>query len=306
MESNRRNWKRVLKKHAPLLLPAACDALTAKMIEQAGFPAYQIGGFALDGMRFGFPDMDVNRLGEKSEAVRNIVHACSLPVLVDCDDGYGDAKNVTHTVHVYDEIGVAAIFIEDQKSPKRCGHMSGKEVVPAKTMVKKIEAAVEARRDKNQLFVLARTDAIEPEGLDSALRRAEQYLKAGADGVYFDGIRNRQELATIGREFKGVPLALSVLEGGGKTPSLPPRELHALGFSMILYPTSILFRVTRTMQSALEALKSGRRMREDEGVTLFEFEKIVDIAYWKSVEQQALPMSERLHQAVNRIFKRVA
>src|SRR5947199_5906599 len=118
MEHRQSNWKRLLKTHAPLLLPAACDALGAKLIEQAGFPAYQIGGFALDGARFGFPDMDVNRLGEKSDTVANIVHATSLPVLVDCDDGYGDEKNVTRTVHAYDALGVAAIFIEDQKSPE--------------------------------------------------------------------------------------------------------------------------------------------------------------------------------------------
>jgi 2-methylisocitrate lyase-like PEP mutase family enzyme len=146
MEHRQRNWKRLLKHHAPLQLPAACDALTAKLVEQAGFPAYQIGGFALDGARFGYPDMDVSRLGEKSEAVREIVRACDLPVLVDGDDGCGDMKNVTHTIHIYDEIGASAIFIEDQKAPKRCGHMAGKEVVAAGEMVTKICAAVAARR----------------------------------------------------------------------------------------------------------------------------------------------------------------
>ncbi|HEV7552680.1 MAG TPA: isocitrate lyase/phosphoenolpyruvate mutase family protein, partial [Candidatus Angelobacter sp.] len=110
MEHHRRNWKRLLKKHKPMQLVAACDALTAKLIEQAGFPAYQVGGFALDGMRFGFPDMDVSRLGEKSGAVRDIIHACNLPVLVDCDDGYGDEKNVVHTIHIYDDLGASAIF----------------------------------------------------------------------------------------------------------------------------------------------------------------------------------------------------
>ena len=144
MEHRQRNWKRLLKTHAPLLLPAACDALGAKLIQQAGFPAYQIGGFALDGARFGFPDMDVTRLGEKSAVVRDIVHACDLPVLVDCDDGYGDEKNVVHTIHTYDDLGVSAVFIEDQKAPKKCGHMGGKHVVPAKEMVNKLRAAMAA------------------------------------------------------------------------------------------------------------------------------------------------------------------
>ena len=306
MRIRQQNWKRLLKKHAPLQLPSACDALTAKLIEDAGFPAYQIGGFALDGVRMAFPDMDVTRLGEKSVAVRDILHASALPVLVDCDDGYGDAKNVTHTVHTYDEIGASAIFIEDQKSPKKCGHMSGKEVIAAKDFVPKIKAAVEARNNKDLLFLLARTDALEPEGLDEVLRRGESYLKAGADGFYVDGIRKIREMEIIGREFKGVPLATSIMEGGGKTPWLPPAHMLELGFSMILYPTTLLFRVTATTQRALRDLKAGRPMPKQEGVTLFDFEKIVDIAYWKSVEQQVLPLGERVHQVINKIFKRVA
>src|SRR5260221_7154080 len=173
MEHRQRIWKRLLKQHAPLLLPAACDALTAKLIEQAGFPAYQIGGFALDGMRFGFPDMDVTRLGEKSAAVRDIVHACSLPVLVDCDDGYGDEKNVVHTIHTYDDLGVAAIFMEDQKSPKKCGRMGGKEVVEPQVMVNKLRAAQSARRSAEKLFILARTDGLAGSGLKDGINRAE-------------------------------------------------------------------------------------------------------------------------------------
>ena len=306
MNSRQRNWKRLLKKHAPLLLPAACDALTAKLIEDAGFIAYQIGGFAVDGARMAFPDMDVTRLGEKSMIVRDIVHACDLPVLVVCDDGYGDAKNVTHTVHTYDEIGASAIFIEDQKSPKRCGHMAGKEVIPANDMVAKIRAAVEARAEKDELFLIARTDALQPEGMAEALRRAERYLRAGADGIWVEGPGNRRELQRIGREFKGEALAVTILEGGGKTPWLPPAELHAMGFNMLLYPTTILFRVTRAIQRALADLRAGRPMPQREAVSMMEFEKIVDIAYWKAIEQQTIPMGERLHQALNSLFKRVA
>src|SRR5438309_4881902 len=303
MEHRQRNWKRLLKQHKQLLLPSACDALTAKLIQQAGFPAYQIGGFALDGARFGFPDMDVTRLGEKSAVVGSITHATDLPVLVDCDDGYGDEKNVTHTVHTYDSLGVAAIFIEDQKSPKKCGHMSGKQVIPAKDMVNKLRAALAAREDKDTLFIIARTDAIEPEGLDSALRRAEQYLSAGVDAVYFDGAQDVKQLRRIGKEFKGTPLALSLLENGGKTPWLPPAILAELGFAMVLYPTSVLFRQTFAIQSALADLKAGRPIRKDQAVDMNEFEKIVDIAYWKSIEQQALSLPERVRQGINRLVK---
>ncbi len=301
-----RNWKKLLRKHKQLLLPAACDALTAKLIEQAGFPAYQIGGFALDGMRFGFPDMDVNRLGEKSTAVANIVHACSLPVLVDCDDGYGDEKNVTHTVHVYDSLGAAAIFMEDQKSPKRCGHMGGKEVIPAKQFVSKIKAALAARRNKDELFLLARTDAIEPEGIESALKRAEQYLKAGADGIYFDGVQSEEQMRRIAREFKGEAMATTILERGGKTPWLPPEAMLAYGFNMVLYPVSLLFRQTRAVQRGLADLLAGKPLPERDSVDMAEFEKIVDIAYWKVIEEKALPLPERLRRGVNKVFQKVA
>ena len=301
-----KNWNRLLKKNGPLLLPAASDALTAKLIEQAGFPAYQIGGFALDGMRFGFPDMDVNRLGEKSAVVRDIVHACDLPVLVDCDDGYGDEKNVTHTIHVYDDLGVSAVFIEDQKSPKKCGHMGGKHVIDPKDMVNKLKAAQAARRDKDKLFILARTDALAVNGLDDALRRAEAYLKAGADGVYVEGPETIQQLRAIGREFKGKPLATSILEGGGKTPWIPPTEMHAMGFNMLLYPTTLLFQVTRTLQRSLAGLKAGKPMPENESVTMLQFEKVVDIAYWKAIEQKAVPLGERVRQTISKIVKKAS
>lgn len=306
MEHRQRNWKRLVKQHKPMLLPSACDALTAKLIEQAGFPAYQIGGFAMDGMRFGYPDMDVTRLGEKSAVVRDIVHASDLPVLVDCDDGYGDEKNVVHTIHTYDDLGVAAIFMEDQKSPKKCGHMSGKEVVETQVMVNKLKAARSARRSAEKLFILARTDALAVNGLKDAIRRAEQYLKAGADGIYIEGPENVEQLRAIGKEFKGEPLAVTILENGGKTPWISPEEMYGMGFNMILYPTTLLFRQTKAVLRALDDLKAGRPMPKSEGVSMMDFEKIVDIAYWKAVEEKAMPLGERLRQTVNKLAKKIA
>jgi 2-methylisocitrate lyase-like PEP mutase family enzyme len=306
MEHRQKNWKRLLKQYGLLQLPSACDALTAKLIEQAGFPAYQVGGFALDGMRFGFPDMDVTRLGEKSAAVRDIVHACTLPVLVDCDDGYGDEKSVVHTVHTYDDIGASAIFIEDQQAPKRCGHMGGKKVIEPKQMVNKIKAARSARRNADKLFILARTDALAVNGVDDAIRRAEMYLKAGADGAYVEGPETVEQLRKIGREFKGEPLAVSMLEGGGKTPWVPPAEMHAMGFNMILYPTTLLFRQTKTILRSLADLKAGLPMQQADAVTMTQFEEIVDIVYWKSIEEKALPLGERVRQAINKVVKKVA
>jgi len=306
MEHRNRTWKRLLKQHKPLLLPSACDALTAKLIKQAGFPAYQIGGFALDGMRFGFPDMDVTRLGEKSAAVRDIVHASDLPVLVDCDDGYGDEKNVVHTIHTYDDLGIAAIFMEDQKSPKKCGHMGGKEVVEPQVMVNKLRAAQSARRSGEKLFMLARTDALAVNGLKDAISRAELYLKAGADGIYIEGPENVQQLRAIGKEFKGEPLAVTILENGGKTPWVSPEEMYAMGFNMVLYPTTLLFRQTKAVLRALDDLKAGRPMPKQESVSMMEFEKIVDIAYWKAIEQKSMPLGERVRQTINKLVKKIA
>lgn len=281
----RPSWKEILREERILVLPAAHDALTARLIERAGFKAYQIGGFALVGSLHAVPDVDLEHFGEKSETARNIIHSTKLPALVDCDDGYGDVKNVTRVIRSYELMGAAAVFIEDQKAPKRCGHMAKKEVIPVEDMEKKIAAAADARRSRD-FFILARTDAIEPKGLRDALKRGERYLKAGADGLYFDGVESRRELRKIGSEFVGVPLATSVLERGGKTPALSPAEFREMNFSMILYPTTILFRITRQIEKALSDLKAGRQMPEGESVDMKQFEDIVDLKYWAELEDR--------------------
>ena len=160
----RKTWREVLDQSAPLLLPVAHDALTARVIEQAGYPAYQIGGFALVGSRFAYPDIDLAQFGENSAVMRDTIAASSLPVLVDADDAYGDAKNVTRVVQGYEAMGASAIFLEDQQAPKRCGHMAGKKVIPAEAHAGKLRAAVAARHNP-QTFIMARTDALAPLGM---------------------------------------------------------------------------------------------------------------------------------------------
>jgi 2-methylisocitrate lyase-like PEP mutase family enzyme len=278
-------WKKVIAKKPPVLLPAAHDALTARLIERAGFAAFQVGGFALVGARHGFPDIDLVQFDGEMQGVRDIIAVTSLPVLVDCDDGYGDVKNVTRTVREYESLGVSALFIEDQQAPKECGHMAHKKVVPVEVMEAKIRAAVAARTDPDT-FLVARSDAIEPDGLDEALRRGERYLKAGANGLFLEGARSVEEIEKIGKTFKGEPLMVNMLEGGGKTPWVEPKELYRLGFSMILYPTSILFRVARTIEHALNALKAGRPMSTEEGVDFEEFEAIVDLPAWVEIDSK--------------------
>ena len=235
------SWKTLLEEREPLLLPAAHDALTARLITRAGFKAYQVGGFALAGARYAFPDIDLIQFYEENEAIRQIIAASPLPMLVDAGNGFGDVKNVTRTVRRYEELGASAIFIEDQKSPVSCGQMGKKEVVPLKEMTGKLRAALAARRSKDT-FLLARTDARSPANVTEAIRRGKAYRDVGADGLYIEGLRSAAELKRVGKALAGTPLATTLMEGGGRLPWLPPGEIHGYGFAMILYPTTVLFR----------------------------------------------------------------
>jgi 2-methylisocitrate lyase-like PEP mutase family enzyme len=279
-------WRELLARGEPLLLPCAHDALSARLIERAGFAAYAVGGYALVGARHALPDIGLVGFGEMSAGIRDIMAATSLPVLVDCDDGYGDVKNVARTIAGYEAMGVSAIFMEDQRAPKRCGHMAGKDVIDADAMAAKLRAAAAARRGPD-LFIIARTDARAVHGLDEALRRAEIYLKAGADGLFVEAPQSIEELERVGRSFQGVPQLANMVEGGGRTPVLPPQELYRLGFAMVAYPTSLIFRVARTIEKALADLKAGRLAIESEGVDFEAFEDIAGFARWAAAEQSA-------------------
>jgi 2-methylisocitrate lyase-like PEP mutase family enzyme len=284
ISSERISWKAALKKETPLMLPVAHDALAARLIEKAGFNAVQIGGFAVEGSRHGVPDIDLTHYAERHAAVKDIMGATSLPIMVDCDDGYGDVKNVTYTVRGYEALGVQAIFIEDQQAPKRCGHMNDKKVVPPEVMVSKIKAAVAAKSD--DFFILARSDALAAEGMDNTLRRGEQYLKAGADGIYIEGPESQEQLKVIGKTFSGTPLATSILENGGKTPWVSPKEMGKMGFSMVLYPTTLLFRTAYAIQQAAADLRDGKPLNAKEAVDMKQFEKIVDLDHWQTIEKK--------------------
>jgi 2-methylisocitrate lyase-like PEP mutase family enzyme len=243
------------------------------------------------GARYGRPDVDLEHFGEKNRGVQDVIDGCALPVLVDGDDGYGDAKNVTRTVRGYEALGAAAIFLEDQTSPKRCGHMAGKSVVPVEQMVAKVRAAIAARQ-KQETFILARTDAIEPEGVTSALERANAYLEAGADGVYVEGPRSVEEIEQVGRALGHVPLATSVLERGGVTPWLPPQEFRRRGFSMILYPTTVLFSLVQASARALANLRDGRPLDPATSADMARFEEIIDLPKWAEIEQRFAPRED--------------
>lgn len=286
---DRRSWKEILDREGLVQLPAAHDALTARLIERAGFPAYQVGGFALVGSRYARPDVDLEHFGEKNRAVQDIIDGCALPVLVDCDEGYGDAKNVMRVVRGYEALGASALFIEDQTTPKKCGHMAGKTVVPIADMVAKVRAAVAARQ-RSETFILARTDAIEPEGVESAIKRAEAYLEAGADGVYVEGPRTVHEIEQVGRALRGAKLATSVLERGGVTPWLSPETFRDLGYSMILYPTTVLFGLVRAIEQRLATLAAGLPLDASASTDMKQFEQIVEMEKWAAIEERYAPM----------------
>ena len=278
------NWREVLATESPLLLPCAHDGLSVRLIEDAGFKAYSIGGFPLVGARYGLPDIGLAGLGEMASGVRDIVAASALPVLVDADDGYGDAKNVARTVRTYESLGVAALFIEDQVSPKRCGHMAGKNVIPMEAMVTKVRAAVAARSNADT-FIIARTDARAVHGLDDALRRAESYLEAGADGIFVEAPQSPEELERIGRSFD-VPQLANMLEDGD-TPMLSPAELGRLGFAMVAYPTSLIFRIAHTMRAALQAMRTGQLTGAPPELGFDAFKGIVGFDQWAAVEERS-------------------
>lgn len=281
--ASRPTWRALLDEGKPLQLPAAHDALTARLIARAGFRAYQVGGFALAGARYAFPDIDLIHYYEENEAIRQIVSASQLPVLVDANDGFGDVKNVVRSIRGYEELGVSGIFIEDQVSPVSCGQMGNKEVIPIKAMAGKIKAALSARKSADT-FIIARTDGRGAVDVAEAIKRGEAYREAGADGLYMEGLRSAAELKRVGKALKGSPLATTMMEGGGQLDWLPPEEIHEYGFQMILYPTTLLFQLTHAIERALIALKSGKPMTG--GADLDSFEEIVGMPGWQEIEKR--------------------
>ncbi|OGA47489.1 MAG: hypothetical protein A3F74_13030 [Betaproteobacteria bacterium RIFCSPLOWO2_12_FULL_62_58] len=267
----------------PLVLPGAHDALSALLIKQAGFKGFFIGGFQTAGARYGLPDIGLCQLGEFTAAFRDIIGACDLPVLVDADNGYGDVKNVVHLLHTYERMGVQALFMEDQVSPKRCGHMAGKQVVPTEEMEAKIRVMA-ANRLNADTFIVARTDARAIYGMDEALRRAERYVRAGADGVFIESMLNEEEMARVVREVDTAHVA-NMLEGG-ITPILKPSVLAQIGYRIALYGITLLLRITKTMQIALADLKSDELKLVGSGTPFEEYTKIVGIERWRDIEQK--------------------
>lgn len=274
----------LLKQEDPLMLPVAHDALSARMIERAGFAAGALGGFGVIGCRTGLPDLGLASFGEISAAVRDISGATNLPLIVDADDGYGDVKNVVRTVRTYEEMGISAIVLEDQVSPKKCGHAAvTREVVPVSVMESKMAAAIEARRNPD-FAIIARTDARLVEGLDAAIERGHRYIAKGASGLFIEAPTSVEELEKIGAAFD-VPLIVNAAERG-KTPVLTPEQYRDMGFSIILYPATLLLRMIGMFERTLAALRTGEFADEGELPAFTTLTNIMGMDEWMEIDRR--------------------
>ena len=241
-----------------IVMPCCFDAHSAKLIARAGFPLTFMSGFAVSATRLGLPDTGLISYGEMLDQGRNICAAVSIPVIGDGDTGYGNALNVKRTVTGYAAAGFAAVMIEDQVAPKRCGHTSGKQVVERAEAGARIRAAVDARDAGADILILARTDARAVHGLDEALARARAFEDLGADIIFVEAPETTDEMRAISEATARPNLANMVEQGD--TPVLPPQELEAFGFKIAAYPITLLSAATRAMEEALDALKAGRAL----------------------------------------------
>jgi len=240
-----------------IVAPGAYDALSARLIAQAGFSAVYMTGFGTAASVLGQPDVGLLTMSEmvsRASALTGVVG--NLPLIADADTGYGNPINVRRTVREYEHAGVAGIHIEDQVWPKKCGHMEGKQVIAMDEMVQKIRAAADARQDPD-FVLIARTDAIAVTGFEDALTRGKAYQEAGADVLFIEAPRSKQELETIAKTFLDIPLVFNWTDSG-KTPPLPLEEIHALGFKLVVFPVSLLFAATHAMNKLLEVFKQGK------------------------------------------------
>jgi methylisocitrate lyase len=236
------------------VVPAVYDALSARIAERLGFPAVGLGGFLVAAARLGGPDVGQLTMSEMAEHLRGVAAAVSVPVLADGDTGYGNPLNVRRTVQGFEAAGAQAIVLEDQEWPKKCGHIPGaRRVIATAAHQRKLEAALEARRDPRTV-IIARTDARGPLGFEEALRRAEAYVRTGADGIFLEALRTEAEFRAAPRALPGVPLVANMFTGG-KSPLFPAAELAAMGYKVALWVVDALWAAARAVHEVLATLR---------------------------------------------------
>ncbi|MFZ4767272.1 MAG: isocitrate lyase/PEP mutase family protein [Roseimicrobium sp.] len=268
-----------------VMAPGAADALTARLIECAGFPAVYMTGFGATASLTGCPDVGILTQTEMTTHARNMVGAVTVPVIADADTGYGGPANIERTVREYLQAGVAAMHLEDQAAPKRCGHMAGIKLVSVEEMTGRLKGAIEARGDADML-IIGRTDALATAGRDEAIRRALCYREAGADLVFVDAMKTIADAEAVAREVPG-PLMISIVEGH-ETMRLLPQDLKRLGYSLALYPLSALFAATRAVSEVLQGLRRDGSTLADAGrmATYAEFSEVVRLDHFRSLDDR--------------------
>lgn len=270
----------LLAREGILILPGAYDALSARLAVRAGAEAVYMTGYGVVGASFGVPDIGLIGPGEMAERVRALASAIApVPLIADGDNGHGGPGNVARLVEAYERAGAQCIQLEDQVSPKRCGHMDGKEVVPLADAAAKIKAAAAARSSK-AFKIMARTDARQTDGLDEALRRGAAFVEAGADILFVEAPQSEAELVRVAERFAGVPLVANLVEDG-KTPLLPHEALGRLGYKIALHPISALLAVARRLEQVYAGLLRGEIPPAEARVSFRGFGEIVGLPGWQ-------------------------
>ncbi len=275
----------MLKSSKPLVIPGVFDAIGAKIAQKAGFDAMFQTGYGTSATLFGMPDYGFIGSTETVENARRICRAVSVPVIVDADTGYGNALSVWKLVKELEAAGASGMFLEDQRWPKRCGHMQGKEVVPKEEYAEKLQSAIDARKSKD-FVIVARTDARATEGLDKAIERGLYYKKIGADVIFVEAPKSIQEMKKIGKKIKA-PLVANMIEGGA-TPIVSSSTLNKMGFKIILYPLSVLFANTfASLQILKELKKAGTTSKLNKKLVSFDqFNDIVELPKFRKLERK--------------------
>jgi 2,3-dimethylmalate lyase len=258
--TRRQRLRALVAERRGLVVPGAYDAVSARLVEQTGFPAVYMTGFGVSAARLGLPDLGFAGLAEMVDQARNLASAVSIPLIADADTGYGNALQVRRTVQQYELAGVAGLHLEDQAAPKRCGHLAGKQVVPVEEFVGRIRAAVEARTDPD-LLIIARTDAIAVTGFEDAIGRAAAAAGAGADVLFVEAPTSEAEIEALPHRLDR-PLLFNYAPSG-RSPLLPFVRLRALGYAIVIVPVDLLFIATRAMQRALAELRDGDAPSQD-------------------------------------------
>ncbi|MGY1640907.1 oxaloacetate decarboxylase [Geodermatophilus sp. SYSU D00703] len=281
----RSRLRELLAAPEPLVAPGAYDALSARLVEQAGFDAVYMTGFGTTASLIGRPDVGLLTGAEMADNARRIAAAVEVPVIADADTGYGNALNVVRTVQLYEQAGVAGIQLEDQVMPKKCGHMSGKALIGTDEMAGKVRAAVAARQDPD-LVVIARTDAVAVTGVDDALARARAYAEAGADLLFVEAPTSEADIGRVAAELRDVaPLVFNWAEGG-RTPPLSLARMTELGFSLVIYPIGTLLAATAGIRTLLESLRRDGVPSLDGLPAFGEFTDLIGLPEVQQLEQR--------------------